>query len=227
MNAMSRPSFARPCTDVNFPGLDHPAPRSHRLLALLCAILALAFLGKASPAHAVDLKISRDALHRTLQQQLFGGPQGRYYLKGNAKSTCSVFAENPQLTFAPDRVYVKVKIHAKLGTAVTGRCLGVSLAPSAEVSLVPDAEGESIGFRDARVEHVSESRELNFLLMPFLSHQIPSSMKVNAADLLRKALQGSTVPAGYTVSLDRLKIHSMTIAGDNLDLDVDGDISVK
>ena len=47
------------------------------------------------------------------------------------------------------------------------------MAPTAEVSMVPDAEGETIGFRDARLEHVGESKKLNFLLMPFMSRQIP------------------------------------------------------
>jgi hypothetical protein len=124
-------------------------------------------------------------------------------------------------------VQVKLKIHAKLGTAVSGRCLGLSLAPTAEVSVVPEAEGETIGFRDARIERVSESRELNVLLMPFLSHQIPSSMKVNAAEMLRKAVEGSTLTTGYKVTLDRLKIHSMTIEGESIVVDVDGDISVN
>jgi hypothetical protein len=52
-------------------------------------------------------------------------------------------------------------------------------------------------------------------------------MKVNAADLLRKALEGSTASSGYKVALDRLKIHSVQIDGDALVVDVDGDISVK
>jgi len=73
--------------------------------------------------------------------------------------------------------------------------------------------------------------ELNFLLMPFLSHQIPSGMKVNAAEVMRKALKGSTLTTGYKHSLDRLKIHSMTIntgiSGGWLVVDVDGDLSVK
>jgi hypothetical protein len=38
-------------------------------------------------------------------------------------------------------------------------------------------------------------------------------MKVNAADLLRKALGGSAATSGYKVSLDRLKIHSIQIRG--------------
>lgn len=63
--------------------------------------------------------------------------------------------------------------------------------------------------------------------MPFLRHQIPASMRVNAADLLRKALAGSTATSGYKVSLDRLKIHSIVIDGDALVVDADGDISVK
>jgi hypothetical protein len=188
---------------------------------------AVAMIGAAVPAHAVELKVSRAALERTLAQQLFGGPQGRYYLKGNAKSSCSVYAEEPEVSFPGDRVQVKLKIHAKLGTAVSGRCLGLSLAPTAEVSVVPEAEGETIGFRDARIERVSESRELNVLLMPFLSHQIPSSMKVNAAEMLRKAVEGSTLTTGYKVTLDRLKIHSMTIEGESIVVDVDGDISVN
>jgi glycine cleavage system regulatory protein len=52
-------------------------------------------------------------------------------------------------------------------------------------------------------------------------------MKVNAADLLRKALEDSTSTSGYKVSLDRLKIHSVQIQGDAIVVDVDGDLSVK
>jgi hypothetical protein len=77
------------------------------------------------------------------------------------------------------------------------------------------------------VERVSDQRELNFVLTPFLSHQIPSGMKVNAEELLRKALEGSTASSGYKVTLERLKIHSMQIQGDALVVDVDGDLSVK
>jgi len=87
---------------------------------------------------------------------------------------------------------VRIKTHARLGTSLRGTCLGLTLAVPAEVSLAPDAEGESVGFRDARLYRISDQKELNFLLSPFLSHQVPSSMKVNAADLLRKALEGST-----------------------------------
>ncbi|MDR3750390.1 MAG: hypothetical protein P4K94_02785 [Terracidiphilus sp.] len=183
--------------------------------------------GGLAQASAVELKVSREALTRTLNQQLFNGPDGRYYLKGNAHSACYIFAEDPKLSFAEDRIVVQVKTHARLGRAVAGTCLGISLSLPAEVSLAPDAEGETIGFRDARVDRVSEQRELNFVLSPFLSHQIPSAMKVNAADLLRKALAGSATSIGYKVSLDRLKIHSMQIQGDALVLDVDGDLSVK
>jgi hypothetical protein len=193
-------------------------------------LLLLIFSGFAlypATGRAVELRMSRPALERTLKQQLFGGPDGRYYLKGDAKSACYVYAEQPVLTFVQDRVVVEVKIHAKLGKSLGGKCLGVSLNPTAAVSMVPDAQGESLGFRDARVEHVSESKELNFLLMPFMKNQIPSSMKVNAADVMRKALEGSTLTTGYKLSLDRLKIHSLLIQGDWLILDVDGDLSVK
>lgn len=100
------------------------------------------------------------------------------------------------------------------------------LPQTSEFSLEPYGEGETIGFRDAQLVKVSARRELNFLLAPFLSCQVPSSMNFNAADLLRKALEGSAVSSGYKVTLERLKIHSIQIQGDSLIVDADGDIGV-
>jgi hypothetical protein len=111
--------------------------------------------------------------------------------------------------------------------SVAGARIGISLSPLAEVFMVPYGEGDSIDFRDAQLIKVSDQRELNFLLAPFLSRQVPSSMKVDAAHLLRKALEGSTASSGYKVSLERLKVHSMQIQGDTLVVNVDGDITVK
>jgi hypothetical protein len=97
----------------------------------------------------------------------------------------------------------------------------LALGLPAEVSVAPDGESETIGFRDARVDRVSDRQELNFALTPFLSRQIPSAMKVNAAYLLRNALEGSTASSGYKVTLERLKIHSIHIEGDALAVDAD------
>jgi hypothetical protein len=201
-----------------------------RIGAESCAILLL-WLGSTAAAGAVELKVSRDALERTLKQQLFSGPNGRYYLKGSDKSACFVYAEDAKLQFVndhgEDRIVVHMKTHARMGKAVSGVCVGITLALPAEVSLAPTGDGETVGFRDARIDRVSEHQELNFVLMPFLSHQIPSGMKVNAAELLRKALEGSTASSGYKVTLNRLKIHSVQIQGDDLLIDADGDLSVQ
>jgi hypothetical protein len=188
---------------------------------LLLATCALTHCG------AVELKVSREALERTLIQQLFNGPNGRYYLKGNEQKACSTYAENPRLSFQGDRILIKVKIHARLGKAVGGACLGVTLAPTVEVSVAPEGESENIGFRDARVEKGSDRRELDFLLTPFLQRQVPSAMKVNAADVLRKAIAGSTASTGYKLTLEKLRVHSMQIQDDALMVDVDGTLSVK
>lgn len=187
------------------------------LLAALCLV----------PCHAVELKVSRDVLQRTLKQQLFSGPNGRYYLKGTAQTPCFVYAEDAQLNFVQDRVVVVIKAHAKLGKSFGNSCLGITVNTNPEVSLAPIGEGETIGFRDARLDKILDQKELNFFLTPFLSHQLPSSMRVNAADLLRKALADSTATSGYKVTLDRLSVHSMHLEGDNLVVDADGDISVR
>jgi hypothetical protein len=193
----------------------------------LAIVAGMVLLCESQTCTAVELTVSRQALERTLRQQLFSGPDNRYYLKGDAHSPCSISAEDPHLSFEHDRIVVRLKTRARLGRPVGAACLGVSLVLPARVSLTPDAEGETIGFRDAQLDKVSDQPEINFVLAPFLRRQVPTSMKVNAADLLRKALAGSTATSGYKVSLDRLKIHSVQIDGDKLVVDADGDLSVE
>lgn len=178
------------------------------------------------PACAVEINISSQALERTLNKQLFT-QDGRYYFKGKPGSACYAYAEDPKVSFNGDRVVVHVKAHAKLGTSLHGACLGVVLKTEGDVSVLPDGEGERIGFRDARVEHLSESRELNFFLEPFLSRKLPQQMKVNAAELLRQALSKSVETTGYEIKLANLKIHSMHVTGPDLAVDIDANLSVK
>ena len=197
----------------------------HRLSFRL--FLSLALLSSAArPASAIEVRVSAQALERTLRTQLFNGPQGRYYIRGDATSACYVYAESPHVTFVQDRIVVRVHAKAKLGTTVHGTCIGVSLTTDTDVSLVPEAEEESIGFRDARIERLSESKELNFLLVPFLSHKLPAQMKVNAAVLMRQLLSRSTETTGYALSLSALKLHSLLVEGDSLVMDADATLKV-
>ena len=177
-------------------------------------------------ASATEVKVSAKALERTLKAQLFNGPDGRYYLRGDAKSACFVYAEDPRVSFAAERVVVRVHTKSKIGTSVRGACLGVGLATETDVSFIPEAEEESVGFRDARLEKMSESRELNFLLTPFLSRKLPQQMKLNAAVLIRQLLSKSSETTGYTLTLNALKLHSMLVEGQSLVVDLDTNISV-
>jgi hypothetical protein len=189
-------------------------------------LLLLALFTAARDASAIEVKISAKSLERTLRTQLFNSPDGRYYIRGDAHSACYVYADSPHVSYVQDRIVVHVHTRARLGTALRGACIGVSLSTNADVSLIPDAEGESIGFRDARVERLSESRELNFLLIPFLSRKLPAQMKLNAADLMRQLLSRSTETTGYSLSLTSLKMHSMLVEGESLVVDVDADMRV-
>jgi len=201
----------------------------HKIMRKIGRVIAgfLLLAAGTSQGRAVELRVSREALERTLKQQLFSSQSGRFYLKGTERSACSVYADDAKVSFVQDRIVVRVKTRARMGESMAGSCIGIALSPTVEVSMAPYGEGESIGFRDAQVVKVSDQRELNFLLTPFLSRQVPSSMKVNAADLLRKALEGSTATSGYKVELQKLRVHSMQIDGDALVVDVDGDISVR
>jgi hypothetical protein len=192
------------------------------------AFLAVVLVGFALPhaAHAIEIKVSAVALERTLNTQLFNGQDGRYYFRGSATSACFAYAQEPKVSFKDERIVIHVKTHAKLGTSLRGVCLGVGLNTEADVSVIPDAQGESIGFRDPRLDHLSESRELNFLLIPFLSKKLPQQMRINVADLIRQLLVKSAEATGYAVKLDNLKVHSMQVSGDALVVDFDGDLSV-
>lgn len=198
----------------------------HRLQLYLLLPLALLFSTSRSSS-AIEVKVSAQALERTLRAQLFNGPQGRYYIRGDATSPCYVYAESPHVTFIQDRIVVHVHAKSKLGTSVHGTCLGVSLTTDTDVSLIPEAEEESIGFRDARIERLSESRELNFILAPFLSRKVPAQMKVNAAVLMRQLLIRSTETTGYALSLDSLKLHSLLVEGESLVMDADANLKVN
>ena len=195
-------------------------------LRFMTVFLLLGMSG-ARMARALEVKVSAQALERTLRTQLFNAPEGRYYIRGDATSACFVYAEDPQVSFKDDRIVVHVHTKSKLGTSVHGACFGVTLTTEADVSVVPEAEGVSVGFRDARIEKASDSKELNFLLTPFLSHKLPSQMKLNAADLMSKLLSQSVATTGYTLTLDSLKLHSMLVDHGALVVDVDADMSVQ
>jgi hypothetical protein len=192
-------------------------------VALAGAIL----LGGVAPARSVQLTVSRDVLERTLRQQLYSGQDGKYFLKGNAQTPCFISTEDPHLSFEQGRIVVRMKTQAKVGKQFGSKCIGIPLSLPTEVSLAPDADGETIGFKDARLDKIVDQKEVNFVLSPFLRGKVPSSMRVNAAELLRKALAGSTASSGYKVNLNRLRIVSIQVTGDKLIIDADGAIGVE
>ncbi len=193
-------------------------------------MLLLLLLGAASAAaHAIEVRVTAPALERTLQHQLFNqpGPDGkldRHYLRGDGVKGCSVYADSPHVVFKEDRVVVSVKTHAKLGFGRS--CFGIAVTTESEVSFVPEAEGESIGFRDARIEHLSNNKEVDLLLTPFLSKKLPQEMKVNAADMMRKLLVKAPDSTGYILTLEMLQLHSMQVDGQDLVVNLDANFRV-
>jgi hypothetical protein len=193
-------------------------------------IVAFVLLVCCVGAQAIEVRVTAPALERTLQRQLFNqadadGNLNRHYLKGNATKGCSVYADQPHVTFQDDRVVVSVKTHAKLG--IGKACFGISVTAESQVSFVPEAEGESVGFREAHIDHLTNNKELDALLEPFLSKKLPQEMKVNAADLMRKLLVKAPDSTGYTLTLEKLELHSMQVDGDVLVVNLDANFRVE
>ena len=202
-----------------------------RALALFSVLVA------AIPAHAITLRVSAAALERTLKNQVFTTPPpkpdlpNRRYLRGNGISGCSIFVDTPQVNFADDRIVVHVHSHANFGASIKGHCIGVWINTESIVSFVPEAEGETIGFRDAKIDKLTDSKELNALLEPFLAKHMPQEMKINAADLMRTMLVHAPGQTGYTLTLNTLKLHFMQVDStpdqpQALIVDMDADIKV-
>ena len=205
--------------------------REHTCLAFLAAALLL-----CAPARAIEVRVSAQALERTLNHQLFRTPgppglPGRYYLRGKPGTGCSVFADNPQVSFiddpaGPSRIVVKVHTHANFGASIHGHCIGIWVNIESQVSFIPEAEGESIGFRDAHIDKLTDSKELDALLTPFLAKKMPQEMKVNAAELMRTLLVKAPDSTGYVLTLDELNLRSMQIIGQQLVVDLDARVRV-
>ena len=171
----------------------------------------IAFAALFAPcARGVEVHVSAPALERTLAHQLFNQPDAegkldRHYLRGSAQKGCSIYVDDPHISFRPPtspdtdaRIVVSVKTHAKIGFGRS--CFGLTVSAESTVSFIPEAEDESIGFRDARIERLSNNKELDLLLEPFLAKKLPSEMKVNAANLLRTLLVRAPDSTGYTLT---------------------------
>src|SRR5580704_9404570 len=138
--------FIEPRAEIPEIKAERHYPRRMRLPSVpfgLCLFLLTAFLAPRT-AHAIEIKVTSGALERTLNKQLFTAPGNRYYLKGKPDSGCFVYAEAPKITFKDDRIWVHIKTHSKLGTSVHGACLGIDINAEADVSVIPEAEGENI-----------------------------------------------------------------------------------
>lgn len=157
---------------------------------------------------------------------LFNTPDGRYYLRGDAHSACKLYVQNPQLSLANDRVLVRLHTGGYYGKQLAGHCIGFPVSMNTTISLAPVVQGEVISVADARIDRLSDSGEVNFLLSPFLSHKLPSNIQINAATMLRDTLRNSTQTSGYPVTLEKLELHTVHTFDHYLIIDYDTDMRV-
>jgi hypothetical protein len=185
------------------------------------------FLCCVPVCEAGQFKVSSGALERTLKARLFNTPDRRFYLRGDAHSACSFYTEDPHLSFSGDRILVRVHTGGKYGKVIAGRCIGFPVSMNTVISLAPSAEGETIGVTDARLDRLSDSSELNFILTPFLSRKVPANVKINAATVLRDIMTKSTETSGFPLTLERLEIRQVHTTDKFLIVDYDSDMRIE
>jgi hypothetical protein len=184
------------------------------------------FLCGVPVCQAGQFKVSSGALERTLKARMFSNPDQRYYLHGDSHSACYLYAEDPHLFFVGDRIMVRIHTSGKYGRQLGGRCIGFPVSMNTVITLSPSVEGETIGVTDARLDRLSDSPELNFILLPFLSHKLPSNIKINAATVLREILTKSTETSGYPLTLERLDIRQVHVSDKFMVVDYDSDMRI-
>jgi hypothetical protein len=195
-------------------------------MKLRSALISCLFLFVIPASYAADFKVSSGALERTLKARLFNTPDGRYYMRGDSKSPCNLYAEDPHLSFAGDRILVRLHTGGWYGKQIAGHCVGFGVSMNTVISLAPTADGESIGVADAKLDRLSDSNEVNFILKPFFSNRLPSEIKMNAAMMLREILTKSTETSGYPVSLDKLQMRSAHIVDNYLIVDYESNMRI-
>lgn len=161
-----------------------------------------------------------------MKASVFATPDGRYYLRGDAHTPCQLYVEDPHLSFANDRILVRVHTGGTYGKQLGGRCLGFHVSMNTTISLAPVANGEIVGVSDAKIDRLSDSSEVNFLLSPFLNRKLPAGIQINAAQMLRKTLTKSTETSGYPLTLERLNFNRVQANDKYLLIDYDSDMRV-
>jgi hypothetical protein len=196
---------------------------SIRSMVLSCCL----FLCCVPLCRAGEFEVASGALERTLKSTLFATPDRRFYLNGNAHSGCNLYVEDPHLYFSGNRIFVGVHTGGTYGRQFEGHCIGIPISMNTVISMTPSAEGETIGMADARFERLSDSAEVNYILTPFFSRKLPSSIKLDAGNMLRRVLSRSTETSGYPLSLQRLYIRQAHVMGNYLVVDYDSDMKVN
>lgn len=194
------------------------------LIALLLAVIAAPPRGFAQ---GLELRVGPKPLERALEKQLFSAPDGRFYLRGNRQSLCSLYAQHPQLKFEGDRIVLAMQLDGKIGREFGGECLGVPWTGTGELSMLPQAQGATIGFSDVRVEHLTGDTSLDRLVSPLIEALAPRAIHVDAAALIGKMLRTASAHSGTEISLQQLSISGMQVVGNNLQLFAQGVVSVE
>ena len=189
---------------------------------LFCLLLA------PLPVQALTLTVGPQPLQRALVKQLFSAPDGRYYLRGKRDSPgCFLYAQDPHLRFAGNRILLDLHLTGKVGSNFAGACVGLAWSGDAEISVLPQAQGATIGFTDVRVEKLTSDHELDRLLEPLLAALVPRSLKVDAGSLVTKMLRTASERSATAITLQQISIGSIAVQGDSLALDIEGQVGIE
>jgi hypothetical protein len=108
------------------------------LAAPACAGVELALTGRAATAAFLDSTFKRDGKYDLIQP-----------------SKCSyTYLERPDVTFADDRVNIRLHLSVHAGQDVGGQCVGSGDALWLTVAGTPYVDGSVVGVKDARIVQI-------------------------------------------------------------------------
>jgi hypothetical protein len=153
-----------------------------RIFLAILALLAWPALTPAS-ASAAEAVFEHTALQRAVATQIFSENGRKVLLRG----ACFAYLDNPKVSVANGRLFIKAHLAAKLGYESGGSCMGVPLASDVTVSGTVTASGSTLGLTDLRLEGVSDPT-VQQLLSGELLPVYKRALTLDLQDSIQKAL---------------------------------------
>ena len=186
--------------------------------------------GAAIPALAADLEIRYAALERMIAAEMFT-PEGRLYVKGNARAKCQfAYLESPMLSSqdaaaAAPRLRINARFSGRSALDLFGKCVGLGDSFDLTLTSLPVVKDGTIALADVKVSTVKDSYYIR-KVRAALEQSFQKDFRIQVKDQAPRFLEPAA-SAKYTPQLTGFNLQSVRVGPEALVLMVDFRLVIK